>query len=227
MDFVLMLYLRYKSMSKSWKMKPYRTLPLCVSQVCFSACWEFRSAVSILNDLFYDFDLETIVVQMHFPVCFHTWEINLYFLFIYFWIPNSDITAEEFLQSGERGKSRYNVFKELLAKMLSVKFSDIIVFGLMNADGKQADVRFAVHDGSVYYRPEKLHAEMAAFKNEVRSRVVPWTQCLGEWHNQDAFSKLQTNFTGRICGICRYVFCLTWDKTFVKHMLNSSCLPSP
>lgn len=72
------------------------------------------------------------------------------------------------------------MFKELLAKMLSVKFSDIIVFGLMNADGKQADVRFAVHDASAYYRPEKLHAEMAAFKNEVRSRVVPWTQCLGE-----------------------------------------------
>lgn len=72
------------------------------------------------------------------------------------------------------------MFKELLAKMLSVKFSDIIVFGLMNTDGKQADIRFAVHDGSAYYRPEKLHAEMAAFKNEVRSRVVPWTQCLGE-----------------------------------------------
>ncbi|XP_042677339.1 LOW QUALITY PROTEIN: neural-cadherin-like [Centrocercus urophasianus] len=83
----------------------------------------------------------------------------------------SDITAEDFIQSGEHGKNRYNVFKELLAKMLSVKFSDIVVFGLMNADGKQADVRFAVHDGSAYYRPEKLHAEMAAFKNEVQSAL--------------------------------------------------------
>lgn len=53
--------------------------------------------------------------------------------------------------------------------MLPAKLSDIIVFSVMNIDGKQTDVRFAVHGGSAYYRPEKLHAEMAAFKNEVYS----------------------------------------------------------
>lgn len=39
----------------------------------------------------------------------------------------------------------------------------------MNRDGKQTDVRFAVRAGPAYYRPEKLHAEMAAFKTEVCS----------------------------------------------------------
>lgn len=83
----------------------------------------------------------------------------------------SDVTAEEFIQRDKHGKNRYVKFKELLANMLSVQLSDIIVFSLMNIDGKQADVRFAVLDGSAYYRPEKLHAEMAAFKNEVQSAL--------------------------------------------------------
>lgn len=69
----------------------------------------------------------------------------------------------------EINTAKTDKFKELLANMLSLQLSDIIVFSLMNIDGKQADVRFAVLDGSVYYRPEKLHAEMAAFKNEVCS----------------------------------------------------------
>ncbi|OXB67759.1 hypothetical protein ASZ78_010361 [Callipepla squamata] len=105
----------------------------------------------------------------------------------------SDVTAEEFIRNGEHGKTRYDMFKELLAKMLSVKFSDVIVFGLMNIDGKQADVRFAVHDGSAYYRPEKLHAEMAAFKNEdVRftldrcsTAVVSEIEGVGKWLSTD------------------------------------------
>jgi len=53
--------------------------------------------------------------------------------------------------------------------MLPAKLSDIIVFSVMNIDGKQTDVRFAVCGGSMCYRPEKLHAEMAAYKNEVYS----------------------------------------------------------
>lgn len=53
--------------------------------------------------------------------------------------------------------------------MLPAKLSDIIVFGVRNIDGKQTDVRVAVRDGSTYYRPEKLHAEMAAFKTKVFS----------------------------------------------------------
>uniref|UniRef100_A0A8C3JSM2 Neural-cadherin n=1 Tax=Calidris pygmaea TaxID=425635 RepID=A0A8C3JSM2_9CHAR len=69
----------------------------------------------------------------------------------------SDVTAEEFIRRDEHGKTRHDKFKELLAKMLPAKLSDIIVFSVMNIDGKQTDVRFAVHDGSAYYRPEKLH----------------------------------------------------------------------
>lgn len=90
-------------------------------------------------------------------------------MLIFYCIPNSDVTAEEFVRIDEEGKTRHDKFKELLAKMLPAKLSDIIVFSVMNVDGKQTDVRFAVHDGSAYYRPEKLHAEMAAFKNEVCS----------------------------------------------------------
>ncbi|XP_071612885.1 neural-cadherin-like isoform X2 [Heliangelus exortis] len=83
----------------------------------------------------------------------------------------SDVTAEEFIRRDEQDKTRHGKFKELLAKMLQAKLSDVLVFSVMNIDGKQTDVRFAVRDGSAYYRPEKLHAEMAAFKNEIQSAL--------------------------------------------------------
>ncbi|KFP90660.1 Neural-cadherin, partial [Apaloderma vittatum] len=83
----------------------------------------------------------------------------------------SDVTAEEFIRRDEHGKTRHSKFKELLAKMLPAKLSDIIVFSVMNIDGNQTDVRFAVRGGSAYFRPEKLHAEMAAFKNEIQSAL--------------------------------------------------------
>ncbi|KFR02399.1 Neural-cadherin, partial [Opisthocomus hoazin] len=83
----------------------------------------------------------------------------------------SDVTPEEFIRRDEHGKTRHDKFKELLAKMLPAKLSDIIVFSVMNIDGKQTDVRFAVCGGSMCYRPEKLHAEMAAYKNEIQSAL--------------------------------------------------------
>ncbi|XP_009069496.1 PREDICTED: neural-cadherin-like, partial [Acanthisitta chloris] len=83
----------------------------------------------------------------------------------------SDVTAEEFIRRDEHGKTRHGKFKELLAKMLPARLSDIIVFSVMNTDGKQTDVRFAVRDGSAYYRPEKLHAELAAFKAEIQAAL--------------------------------------------------------
>ncbi|NXY46161.1 CADN protein, partial [Ceuthmochares aereus] len=83
----------------------------------------------------------------------------------------SDVTAEEFIRRDENGKTRHDKFKELLAKMLPAELSDISVFSVRNVGGKQTDVRFAVHDGSAYYSPEKLHAEMAAFKTEVQSAL--------------------------------------------------------
>lgn len=66
----------------------------------------------------------------------------------------------------------------------------MIVFSVMSRDGKQTDVRFAVRAGSAYYRPEKLHAEMAAFKTEVCSlgASVELTQILSL---QGIYPKLQ------------------------------------
>ncbi|RMC09032.1 hypothetical protein DUI87_14036 [Hirundo rustica rustica] len=78
----------------------------------------------------------------------------------------SDVTAEEFIRRDEHGKTKHGEFKEFLAKLLPARLSDVIVFNVMSRDGKQTDVRFAVHAGSAYYRPEKLHAEMAAFRTE-------------------------------------------------------------
>lgn len=83
------------------------------------------------------------------------------------------MTAEEFIRKDEHGKTRHGELKEFLAKLLPARLSDVIVFSVMSRDGKHTDVRFAVHAGSGYYRPEKLHAEMAAFKTEVCSLGSP------------------------------------------------------
>ncbi|NXA34968.1 CADN protein, partial [Eudromia elegans] len=82
-----------------------------------------------------------------------------------------DVTAEEFIRRDEYGKNRHDRFKESLAKVFSARLSDITVFSVLNTGGKQTDVRFAVADGSAFYRPEKLHAEMAAFKYEIQSAL--------------------------------------------------------
>ncbi|NWS17802.1 CADN protein, partial [Pachyramphus minor] len=83
----------------------------------------------------------------------------------------SDVTAEEFVRRDEHGRTRHGEFKELLAKLLPAELSDVIVFSVMNRGQNQTDVTFAVRGGSAYYRPEKLHAEMAAFKHEIQSAL--------------------------------------------------------
>ncbi|XP_068812246.1 neural-cadherin isoform X1 [Struthio camelus] len=83
----------------------------------------------------------------------------------------ADVTAEEFIRRDEYGRNRHDKFKELLAKIFSTQLSDITVFSVLNIGGKQTDIRFSVTDGSAYYRPEKLHAEMAAFQNEIQSAL--------------------------------------------------------
>uniref|UniRef100_H0ZFH7 Neural cadherin n=1 Tax=Taeniopygia guttata TaxID=59729 RepID=H0ZFH7_TAEGU len=82
-------------------------------------------------------------------------------------VQNSATVPEEFIRRDEHGKTRHGELKEFLAKLLPAKLSDVIVFSVMGRDGRQTDVRFAVRAGPAYYRPEKLHAEMAAFKTEV------------------------------------------------------------
>ncbi|XP_048672720.2 neural-cadherin-like [Caretta caretta] len=81
------------------------------------------------------------------------------------------ITAEEFIRKDEYGKSRHDKFKELLAEIFSAHPSDITIFSMMNVDGRQTNLRFAVRGGSSYYRPEKVHGEMAAFKNKIQSAL--------------------------------------------------------
>ncbi|CAM4543358.1 unnamed protein product [Lepidochelys kempii] len=81
------------------------------------------------------------------------------------------ITVEEFIRKDEYGKSRHDKFKELLAEIFSAHPSDITIFSMMNVDGRQTNLRFAVCGGSSYYRPEKVHGEMAAFKNKIQSAL--------------------------------------------------------
>lgn len=79
------------------------------------------------------------------------------------------MTAEDFIRRDEPEESRRDKFKDLLAGILLVHPDDVLVFSVMNVDEKQTDVRFAVQNGSSYFRPEKLQGQMAAFKNKVRS----------------------------------------------------------
>uniref|UniRef100_A0A8C8R7D8 Neural-cadherin n=1 Tax=Pelusios castaneus TaxID=367368 RepID=A0A8C8R7D8_9SAUR len=87
----------------------------------------------------------------------------------------ADVTAEEFVRKDKRGKSRHDKFKELLAEIFSAHPSNITVFSMTNIDGRQTNLRFSVYGGSSYYKPEKLHGEMAAFKNKVS---VAWLESL-------------------------------------------------
>ncbi|XP_074864923.1 neural-cadherin-like [Carettochelys insculpta] len=83
----------------------------------------------------------------------------------------ADVTAEEFIRKDDHGNSRQDKFKDLLAEIFSARLSDITIFSVMNVDGRQTSLRFAVHGDSSYYRPEKLHGEMAAFKNKIQSAL--------------------------------------------------------
>ncbi|XP_058848728.1 neural-cadherin-like [Acipenser ruthenus] len=80
----------------------------------------------------------------------------------------SDITAGEFVQKGEDGKSRYETFKEFLAEIFPAPPDNINVFSVMNVKDRRTDVRFSVH-GSSYFRPEKLHGYIAAYRQELQS----------------------------------------------------------
>lgn len=88
----------------------------------------------------------------------------------------------------------------------------------MNIDGKQTDIRFAVCDGLAYYRPEKLHAEMAAFKNEVCSLGL---SCICVIH-------LNTEFARYISQTPVEEYARSTGKFFVLHSgqkhLSSKCL---
>lgn len=96
----------------------------------------------------------------------------------------------------------------------------------MNIDGEQTDVRFAVHDGSAYYRPEKLHAEMAVFKTEVGSLGL---SCIHVIHTDTEVARYvsQTSVEEYARSTDRAFFASLRAKTIVKQELNTSFLPSP
>ncbi|XP_067853677.1 neural-cadherin [Heptranchias perlo] len=95
----------------------------------------------------------------------------------------SDITAEEFVQKAENQKSKYDTFKELLGEILPVHPDNIHIFSVLNVNGRQTDVRFAVHD-SIYYRTESLNGNVAAHKKLLQSALklnitqIPVDECV-------------------------------------------------
>ncbi|XP_025072404.1 neural-cadherin-like isoform X1 [Alligator sinensis] len=83
----------------------------------------------------------------------------------------ADVTAEEFIKRDEHGKNKHDKFQELLAEIFSAQPSDINIFSVMNIDRRRTDLRFAVRGSSSYYRPEKLHGDIAAFKSKIQSAL--------------------------------------------------------
>ncbi|XP_042196330.1 neural-cadherin [Callorhinchus milii] len=82
----------------------------------------------------------------------------------------SDITAEEFVQKAEKQKSKYDIFKELLAEVLPAHADKIDIFSVLNVNGRQTDVRFAVH-GPLYYQTERLNGNVAAYRKQFQSAL--------------------------------------------------------
>ena len=92
-----------------------------------------------------------------------------------------DITAEEFVdkpKSGiaptDFGKSKYDLFREEMAKKLGVPTENVDIFTVRNHPTlkRTVDVRFAAH-GSPYYRPSKLDGILNENRADVRTHTCP------------------------------------------------------
>lgn len=86
-----------------------------------------------------------------------------FMLTVYF----SDITAKEFIELRGRQRSRYDLLGDFLSEMLSVPPDDVNIFSLTDVKDRMLDVRFAVHVGSSFLQPEKMHGYLAAHKQKV------------------------------------------------------------
>ncbi|XP_061450651.1 neural-cadherin-like [Rhineura floridana] len=97
----------------------------------------------------------------------------------------ADMTADEFIRKDEPEESRHDKFKDLLSGIFLVRPEDILVFSLTSIHETQTDVRFAVQNGSSYYRPEKLLGQMAAFKYKLAFGANLSQIDVGECHRTD------------------------------------------
>ncbi|KAG9352523.1 hypothetical protein JZ751_020937 [Albula glossodonta] len=78
----------------------------------------------------------------------------------------ADVTAVEFLERRGDRRSRYELFRDFLSKMLAVSLDDVNVFGLVDVRERTLDVRFNVK-GAPFVKPEKLHGYLAAHKQKL------------------------------------------------------------
>ncbi len=88
---------------------------------------------------------------------------------------SAGITAEQFVDrpkigpgTNDYGKSKYDLFREMIARKLSVSTKNVDIFTVLNHPvlERTVDVRFAAH-GSPYYRPARLDGIVNQFKIEV------------------------------------------------------------
>lgn len=90
------------------------------------------------------------------------------------------VTAEEFVTrpprrsgSSKYGKSRYDLLRQHIAKMLGVPLSNVDIFTIMNHPTKEKtiDIRYSAH-GSPYYKPVKLDGIISESTQQVRLSVL-------------------------------------------------------
>ena len=87
----------------------------------------------------------------------------------------SGVTAEEFVDrpkigpgTNDYGKSKYDLFREMIARKLQVSTKNVDIFTVRNHPSleRTVDIRFSAH-GSPYYRPARLDGIVNQFKMEV------------------------------------------------------------
>ncbi|XP_043937612.1 neural-cadherin-like [Protopterus annectens] len=80
----------------------------------------------------------------------------------------TNITAQEFIQEDRAGKSKYNMFKNLLGELLLVPPDHVSILNVKNRNGRVTDIRFSAHS-SIYFSPEKLLGTLSSHKTRVQS----------------------------------------------------------
>ncbi|XP_013408639.1 neural-cadherin isoform X2 [Lingula anatina] len=95
------------------------------------------------------------------------------------------ITAEQFIERPKGGKSKYDMFRELLATKLGTKTEFVEIFTVNNSAPNTIDVRYAAH-GSPWYNATKTNGVVLLNQAEFESTVgitvgmVPVDECLQE-----------------------------------------------
>ncbi|KAG7469991.1 hypothetical protein MATL_G00134680, partial [Megalops atlanticus] len=84
----------------------------------------------------------------------------------------SNITVEEFFAAPEGQESRYSRLERLLSEVLQTDRDNVHVFSVANGSrgAREVSVWFAAH-GSPYYKPEKLHGNVATHKAKLEAAL--------------------------------------------------------